>query len=102
MTTSKINCLTERPLDGTRKATIRGFVCQERHYITGAVKEGSPAVKMRIRLRDSPVKKTLLCGRCGGFITSMKPVPNNRVTAEKSASLLRASMKLEVKSEVND
>jgi hypothetical protein len=40
-----------------------------------------------------------LCGQCGSYITSMKPVPQNRetrestVTAEKSASLVRASMK---------
>jgi hypothetical protein len=28
-------------------------------------------------------------GQCGGYITSKKPVPHNRVTAEKSAEAVQ-------------
>jgi hypothetical protein len=47
-------------------------------------------------------RSCFLCGQCSGYNMSMKPAPHNKVTAEKSASLVRASMKTETRSEVND
>jgi hypothetical protein len=78
MTTRKINYSTECPLASTPRATLRGFVCQDGQFSTrpeqyiedsSTRQNGTSTVRkdsstrrqyseVRIRLWDSPVKKT--------------------------------------------